>query len=148
MLPPRKIIGTWSLDTFTITPPSGDEKPWGENVSGSLIYTNDGYMSVSINAKIDHSAPLKSLLFYAGTYELKDNTIIHNVTQATDPNRIGKTLERTVAFTDSGMMLTGTGTFGTAKLHWKPAPAKQHSKEKEVEVRRPLSPGNLMFSSE
>lgn len=142
----QQIIGTWNLDTFTITSPSGEEKPWGENVSGLLIYTNDGYMSVSINAKPNPTEPLKSLLFYAGTYEIKDNLIIHKVTHATDLNRIGKTMERKVTITDNGMMLTGTGPFGIAKLQWRQNQINNLLKENETEVKRSRSPGSFMFS--
>ena len=81
-----EIFGSWSLERFDIVSPEGVEKPWGENVSGLLIYSKDGHMSVSINRALNKSEPneakaiFDSILFYSGTFQIDGNVILHQVT--------------------------------------------------------------------
>lgn len=117
------IIGSWHLRHFEITDPGGVTRPWGRDVSGLLIYTTQGTMSVSINRAIegDPSDPSKVLaasLFYAGTYRLEGTTVIHHVTQATDPQRIGQDMYREASLEGHFLTLIGRGAFGQARLVW------------------------------
>lgn len=123
MITINNLIGSWKLHDFEIANPAGVAKPWGKNVHGMLIYTPDATMSVSINRDIDgdHSNAtnrFNSILFYSGTYELKDNVITHHVTNASDPDRIGKPMIREASLSDDFLTLVGSGVFGRAKLIW------------------------------
>lgn len=120
----QNIIGSWSLESFEIKRPTGDIEKWGSNPHGLLIYAEDGKMSVAINGQIsaeekDPAAKLKSVLFYSGTFEVSGSRIIHHVTQATDPQRIGRELIRDAKLDDKLLTLTGSGGFGTAIVKWR-----------------------------
>ncbi len=118
----NEIIGSWVLESFIIEKQDQTQRKWGENTTGLLIYTEEGTMSVSINSKligIGLEAQFKSILFYAGTYEvIKENTIIHSVTQASDPSRLGKEMIRKAEPNGTKLTLTGKGEFGIAKIVW------------------------------
>jgi hypothetical protein len=122
------IIGSWKLTIFEITTSAGVTKPWGNNSHGLLIYTPAYTMSVSINKDIegDSTNPanrFNSILFYSGTYELKDGVITHHVTNASDPDRIGKLMMREASINGDVLTLIGSGTFGSARLIW----SKRHA---------------------
>jgi len=120
-----KLVGAWVLEDFQIFPKSGEPaRPWGSDMSGTLIYEPSGYMSVAINRKPVESgsaqATLDSLLFYAGTFSIQDNCIRHQVTQASNPDRIGKEMLRFAEFDQTSMILTTPDeAFGKAKLVWR-----------------------------
>ena len=119
----KSLHGSWILENFEIEKPDGSKKPWGESMSGLLIYSPDGYMSVSINCKTDSKEPndvLNSVLFYSGTYHVLENTIKHQVKNATNLDRIGKELIRFYKF-DSDLLhlYTPKQSFGVAHLIWK-----------------------------
>lgn len=118
----KDLIGEWKLENFEIKKPNGDKKLWGVKMHGILLYTPNGYMSVSINKEVKCNATseqtLKSLLFYAGTYEMIDGKILHHVMNATDFSRIGKKLVREAKIEKGKLMLIGHGNFGTAFLTW------------------------------
>jgi Lipocalin-like domain len=75
-------------------------------------------MSVSINSDQAKSPWLDSLLFYAGTFEISENQVIHNVTNATEPKRIGTRMLREAILTGNRLSLIANGDFGTATLVW------------------------------
>ena len=113
----QDVIGAWKLKSFEIEK-EGVSRPWRQNAHGTLIYSEDGYMSVSINS--DHSEDdwLNSLLFYSGTYEVQGTTIKHVVLNATNPDRIGNKLIREATFDGKQMSLSAKGPFGHAILNW------------------------------
>lgn len=120
------VIGTWKLLSFEIEKPDGEIKQWGQNPQGLLIYAESGHMSVSINKdienKTEHEAQnlFDSILFYSGTFTVNDNTIKHQVTQASNPNRIGKELIRYSQLENGILTLESPiESFGKAILKWK-----------------------------
>jgi hypothetical protein len=120
------IAGTWELESFNIIEPTGLIRPWGQNTTGLLLYNSDGYMSVSINRAVDtiesNSAKdlFDSILFYAGTYSIKINSITHKVTNASNPSRIGKEMIRHANLQDGMLELKSpVETFGQAVLVWR-----------------------------
>lgn len=117
-------VGAWKLASFTLTSPQQEPKSWRSHSHGLLIYTANKYMSVSINSEVT-SRPtsqekeiLDSVLFYSGTYEVSEQSIIHKVTNATDPARIGQNLIRTFHLENNILTLTANGPYGTAELKW------------------------------
>lgn len=122
----NQAIGTWELESFEIEDPQGLHKPWGKQSHGLLIYTENGQMSVSINRAVEPKSENEaqniydSILFYSGTYSINDSTISHQVTQASNPQRIGKTLTRFAKLDGDRLTLTSPKeSFGTAQLTWR-----------------------------
>jgi len=120
--------GTYTLDSFEIENLEGLRTPWGVNTRGLLIYTPDGYMSVSINKDIDAAqagdaefeAIFDSVLFYSGTYQMECDLIRHQVTQASNPARIGREMLRYASWSGPCVTLvTPKESFGRAILVWR-----------------------------
>jgi hypothetical protein len=131
----NQITGTWKLKEFQIESPEGKTSDWGEKVHGLLIYTDNGYMSVSINKELINDPEqseaenlFDSILFYSGTYQITDNVITHQVTEASNPSRIGREMIRYAELQgteDSGSpegndlrLVTPQESFGRAILVW------------------------------
>ena len=122
----RQIQGTWALETFQIENLQNETRPWGQNISGLLIYTPSGHMSVSINKSIETKSEIEaqnildSILFYSGTYSVEDKTVKHKVTQASNPSRIGKEMHRFAVLESDLLTLTSPQeSFGKAILKWR-----------------------------
>jgi len=122
----EQVTGIWTLEAFTIYPKEGGSRPWGEELRGLLIYTESGHVSVSINKAVVPKSGnaekdiLDSVLFYAGTYSVEGNVIRHQVTQATNPSRIGREMIRFATLENSTLKLaTPDEAFGKAELVWR-----------------------------
>lgn len=121
-----KVIGACALESFLIETPQGETRNWGANTQGLLLYTDTGHMSVSINKDVENKSTVEaqnffdSILFYSGTYFVEGATIKHKVTQASNPNRIGKELLRFVALEgDLLTLVSPPESFGRAILKWR-----------------------------
>lgn len=121
-----EVLGTWKLLSFEIEDLQGNRHSWGNDAQGLLIYTYGGHMSVSINKalekKSDNDAQniFDSILFYSGTYSADGKTIKHQVTQASNPARIGKEMLRYAELNDDVLTLESPKeSFGKAILKWK-----------------------------
>ena len=106
----RSLVGAWKLVTWERRSPNGDiSYPYGEDVAGHLLYTDDGYMSASLmdnrrsNMSTDDlraasvaekAAASDTHLSYSGRYELHDGRVVHYPEVASFPNWVGRTLER------------------------------------------------------
>ena len=89
----KKLVGTWKLVSVThIQHPSGIESDdYGLHPIGYLNYSSDGHVMVMMiradrpkpkeqNVSPDEAqALIKSMTGYAGTYQVKDNKIIHHI---------------------------------------------------------------------
>ena len=122
----KQIIGTWTLDSFQIEPLEGVKRSWGNGIHGLLIYAATGHMSVSINKDVvkESESELEdlfdSILFYAGTYTVEGNLIRHQVTEASNPTRIGKEMLRYAETQGNTITLTTPKeSFGRAILVWR-----------------------------
>ncbi len=122
----NEIIGTWLLESFLIESPEKEQRNWGTNAQGLLIYTPSGHMSVSINRNVEKKSAVEaenyfdSILFYSGTFSVDGKTVKHQVTQASNPNRIGKEQVRFAKLENNTLTLTSPDeSFGRAILTWK-----------------------------
>ena len=119
--------GAYKLQSFIIESSSGERSDWGKNPHGLLIYEPKGNMSVSINKDIENDSTqtesenlFDSILFYSGTYSVEGNLIRHQVTQASNPTRIGKEMLRYAEWKGDELSLsTPQESFGKAILLWK-----------------------------
>lgn len=119
------ILGTYQLESFILEKPEG-KTDWGKGMHGMLIYAPSGHMSVSINKSVEPSGDnnfediFDSILFYSGTFEISDDEIKHQVTEASDPLRIGKSLIRYARDLGSVLELASPQeSWGRAILCWR-----------------------------
>lgn len=122
MLSSEQIVGTWSLDSFIIEK-DDQANPWRDGAYGLLIYSHDGYMSVSVNVPKSDPEWERYSFFYAGTYRLEsEGTVAHSVRNASNPARIGQTLLRKASLKDDRLQLIaadpGEGPYSRAILVW------------------------------
>ncbi len=122
----NQIIGTWLLERFLIESPQNEQRDWGRNSQGLLIYTSSGHMSVSINRDVEKKSAVEaqnyfdSILFYSGTFAVDGETVKHQVTQASNPTRIGKEQIRYAKLEGNILTLTSPDeSFGRAILTWR-----------------------------
>jgi hypothetical protein len=120
-----RLVGTWLLERFLIENIDGEIRDWGRNSKGQLIYTENGYMSVSINREVENKSSVEaqnyfdSILFYSGTFTVDKDIIKHQVKNASNPNRIGKELVRHAKLDGNLLTLTSPKeSFGKAILTW------------------------------
>jgi hypothetical protein len=136
-----RLVGTWRLTRWTISYDDGRTPtlPFGESVSGLLIYSSDGHMSGTIarpgrkplSSESARTAPadekiaaFESFFSYAGTYEARGEEVVHHVTMALYPNLVGTVQRRSMRFSDEGLelsavdMVPGSSVIRTHRLQW------------------------------
>jgi lipocalin-like protein len=93
------IVGTWSLDSiYDQTEDGKKHNPWGDDVKGQIIYTEDGhyaFMTMSANRpKADTSPrqPVGPLVAYWGTYTVDEagKTLISDIDRCSFPQWDGE----------------------------------------------------------
>lgn len=123
----NELVGTWLLRSFKVTGKDNITQDWrGGNSTGVLIYTADGYVSVSINSKVEDfknateaKSILDSCLFYAGTYKAESESVVtHFVTHATNPSRVGEKMVREFKLDLDLLSISASGDYGSSQLVW------------------------------
>jgi hypothetical protein len=94
--------------------------PLGENAQGTLLYTDDGYMSAMMTAadrpEIDGGDPLggdpearaaaySTCLAYSGTWQRQGDTVTHRLTDSLYPNWSGTIQPRSIEDRDGELIL-------------------------------------------
>src|SRR5687767_13112406 len=94
----NKIVGCWGLiDFYTVE--QNNLIKWKGIEKGLLIYTVEGYVSVSINRQpledkeFTEAEKNRLNFFYAGTYQIVHNIVMHKITCSNIPNLINKNLQ-------------------------------------------------------
>lgn len=108
----KTLIGTWALERFTLTSVDGDDAllPFGEEPSGQLIYTEDGFMSVALHnsereafssddilsgSEQEFVLAMKTYSSYAGRVVFKEKgKLQHVIEHSLFPNWVGHSEER------------------------------------------------------
>lgn len=119
-----RFVGTWSLESFHATTPTGDTvHPLGESVVGRITYHADGRMSVQVmskerpgfSANDPWKAPpdeiteaFRTYIGYLGTYTVdpEANEVTHELEVASIPNWIGSKQVRRYKFGDGTLRLS------------------------------------------
>jgi len=117
--------GTWSLlGWYNQTEDGRRLYPLGENATGYISYSQDGFVFVQMMASNraaftvndpfsgtvqEDSDAFKSQITYAGPYDYYGDHVIHRVTQASCPNWIGTEQVRQVEFIDKRLRLSASG---------------------------------------
>lgn len=115
-------VGAWRLLSLEARTSTGDVSyPYGPDAAGYLLYTREGYMSVSVmRARRAHfalpdglQAPAEEKVTafdtyssYSGWYEVRGQKVIHHVEISLFPNWSGKEQERFFAFSGDRLTLT------------------------------------------
>lgn len=115
----QKFVGVWKLVSFQFHRGDQITYPAGENPLGYLMYTSNGYMSAQVMAEErqqfavddprggtfeEYADAMKTYSGYCGTYEVRENVIIHNMEVSWYPNWTGTQIIR--YFKLDGDMLT------------------------------------------
>ena len=138
---PNPLIGAWRLVTYEAH--AGDEVsyPLGEDASGYIMYTPDGYMSVLIMAADranfasddilggtdeEKLAAAGTFISYCGEYEFLGDRVVHKIETAFYPNRVGTEQVRYVRLEGDEIVLTTPpmvihGTSRSGRLVWERA---------------------------
>ncbi|SMC78441.1 lipocalin-like domain-containing protein [Papillibacter cinnamivorans] len=144
----EKLMGAWKLVSNLVTDEDGVTiHSMGEGATGLICYTNDGWMSVQIQAAnrprydipdmelgTDEQtlAVARSTFFYAGrvTVDEENQVVYHDLEFCLVPNWIGSRQKRYVRFEDDGNVLVLStdryrmgkdGKLRIGTLHWRKA---------------------------
>ena len=138
---PNPLIGAWRLVTYEAHAGNEVSYPLGEDASGFIMYTADGYMSVLIMAagrrnfasddilggtdeeKLEAAS---SFISYCGGYEYLGDRVIHRIETAFYPNRVGTEQVRYIHLDGDELVLTTPpmvihGTSRSGRLLWERA---------------------------
>jgi hypothetical protein len=130
------LVGTWQLESWTVGYADREEFtfPFGEEPRGLLLYSADGWVSVSISQRERALLPedvnyrklpdvLKAEAFasyfhYAGRFEVVEGDVIHYVTQSLNPNFPGTEQLRHAELDGQTLVLSGKDKVGgIARYH-------------------------------
>ena len=133
------LVGTWKLVSYSCTDDDGNvDYPLGPEATGYIIYTADGYMSVSMSAANranyetedlkggtveENAAAAETYIAYCGKYELHEDRVVHHIKLALFPNRIGTSQVRYYELSGGRIDLTTppimiNGRLQTCKIVW------------------------------
>lgn len=131
------MLGTWILEEWYVEDEAGKRThPLGRDAQGIIMYTQDGSMSAIVRAKErflpadrpadeDRVEAFASYVSYAGTWDLDEDNVLHNIEHALDPNIQGLSLARAVDHQGGRMVFSGPGPTGagTHFIVWKRRPS-------------------------
>jgi Lipocalin-like domain len=133
------LVGTWRLLSWENRTLDGKvSHPLGEDASGYLAYTDDGYVLVAImgagrrpfvagdllsGSTAEKAGAAETYVSYCGRYEFHGDTVLHHVELSLFPNWVGVTQERLVKLSGDRLTLSTRplllqGKQQTAQLLW------------------------------
>ncbi len=141
---PNPLIGTWRLISYESRTGDGEVSyPLGPNPSGFILYSEDGYMSVTMmsanrtnyasgdlrgGTDEEKRSAAETYLSYSGKYTFEGDRVLHHVEVSFFPNRVGTTQVRnltlsgdTVTLRTPAMLINGKQQ--RAELLWQRAEA-------------------------
>ncbi|BAY08510.1 lipocalin-like domain-containing protein [Calothrix sp. NIES-2098] len=118
----NNLVGTWKLLSCETRTANGQVfYPLGDNPSGYIIYTDNGYVSVAMmkaNRPLFQAGDIAagtveekvtaadSYVSYCGTYEIQDNRVVHHVEVSFFPNWVGANQVRFLQLNDDLLTLS------------------------------------------
>ena len=135
-LAPDSLVGAWSLVDWRIEYRDGRvTRPYGDDASGQLLYSADGRMSATVaaasrarleqaNARkasdVQKAAAFDSFFHYAGTWRIEDDTVVHSVVFALNPDMVGTEQRRKASLNEANDLELSAGESldeGSARRH-------------------------------
>ena len=135
-----ELVGVWRLVSWTARAADGTvTHPFGEGVTGQIIYTAGGEMAVQIAGagRPDHptedpfggsgaqqAAAFASYLAYSGRFAVEEDAVVHLVEQSLFPNWVGGA-QRRLATLEGGELVLRTapmavgGSTVVNELRWR-----------------------------
>jgi len=102
-----QLVGTWRLDSFELEAPDGTvSHPYGERVTGYLVYTPEGVMSSAFMradrgaggdpdlSRAETAPSWDAFMAYSGAYRVEGDRILHDVEVSSLAVWIGTVQER------------------------------------------------------
>lgn len=132
-----QVKGAWELVAYYVEDDDGSrDYPLGEEATGYLLYTNDGFMSAQLMAagrpefesnSLHHPNPeegfaaTKGYHAYSGPYDFDEEsqTMIHHMDVSLFPNRVGKNQERKL-YLEDGLLYVSNPLLGNT-IVWRKA---------------------------
>lgn len=136
----EQVIGTWSLLEYTRENSQGKRYyPLGEDATGYLMYTPDGYMSATLSrpnretlaysetgdlhtgTASEMAQAANSYHAYTGRFEVDEatQTLYHHMEMSLVPNRIGQVQDRRVQVEGNEITITSKST--SSFIRWRRA---------------------------
>jgi hypothetical protein len=133
------LVGTWKLLSWENRTLDGEvSHPLGEDASGYITYSKDGYVFVAIMAgarrpfaaedllsgsRAEKAHAAETYVSYCGRYEFYGETVVHHVELSLFPNWVGSAQERLVKINGYRLTLSTRpllleGRQQTAHLLW------------------------------
>ncbi|RYE48525.1 MAG: lipocalin-like domain-containing protein [Hyphomicrobiales bacterium] len=133
------LVGTWTLVSWVQRRGEVEIEPMGSAPVGSIIYTEDGFVSVSIMRRdrprmltgdfvtadaAEKVTAFSGYLGYFGRYELQEQDVLHHISSASYPNWIGDSQRRTPRLDGNVLVLQAAprivdGVAVSASLVWR-----------------------------
>ncbi|GGR11702.1 lipocalin-like domain-containing protein [Streptomyces netropsis] len=111
---PADLIGAWQLESYVGVDEDGgvSEGPLGPDPEGVLIYSADRHMTVSM-MRAGHEAspgggPVTRFMGYAGTWQLSERQIVHEVAVSSHRHMVGTRQVRGLTLRGDLLILSGT----------------------------------------
>jgi hypothetical protein len=116
------ILGIWRLEKWEVER-NGAFQPRGVNAQGLLIYASSGHMSVTMTSDApaqgdDAPKSAPPMIFYAGTYELKDNQMLHRAEMSFDPKNFRNVRRRVELNGDTLVLRTPAEDARQVRMTW------------------------------
>ena len=118
----NSLVGTWRLISCELRSANGEiNYPFGQDASGYITYTEDGYMFVAVmnsnrskfasgdfkrGTTEETVAAARTYLSYCGKYDIQGNTVIHRIEVSSYPNWIGMDQPRFFEFDGDRLILS------------------------------------------
>ena len=140
----EQLVGSWELVSYSVTAADAPVSyPLGEDATGYIMYTPDGYMSAHMmragrpefasgdvrgGTEAEMSAAAAGYLAYAGPFYVDEQakTLRHHMTVSLFPNWLGNTQERIPVIDGDKLVLSfaqrgADGELVTPRMEWRRA---------------------------
>ncbi|MFD7236748.1 lipocalin-like domain-containing protein [Streptomyces syringium] len=111
---PADLIGAWQLESYVGVDEDGDvsDGPLGPEPEGVLIYSADRHMTVSM-MRAGHEpppgpGPVTRFMGYAGTWQLSERQIVHEVAVSSHRHMVGTRQVRGLTLKGDLLILSGS----------------------------------------
>jgi hypothetical protein len=124
-----RLVGGWRLTGYEVTADGHTEHPLGDDPSGTILYTPDGYMSAQLagpTPDTNDERPDAYYIAYSGPYDVDQasQTVSHHVQVSVRPSWLGTTQHRHVQFNSPDELVLSVsepganGVTTTQTIHW------------------------------